>query len=42
MEKTIQDFESLKEILREYDPVEEFPKKHEKESDDDFQDWIMK
>lgn len=32
----------ISEILKNYDPVENFKRKHEEESDEDFQEWLNK
>lgn len=42
MEKEHKDFETIKEILRRYDPVQKFKRKHESESDEEFRDWENK
>ena len=39
MEKEI---ESLKDILANYDPIEEFRRKHEKDSPEEFEEWLNK
>jgi len=34
--------EEIKEILKEYDPIEEFRRKHEHETPEEFQEWLNK